>query len=43
MLYTKSIQAEKEAHDGVRISIMRKPRGDYDLLIFALAPSENLL
>lgn len=43
MLYTKSIQAEKETHDGIRISIMRKPRGDYDLLISALAPSENLL
>ena len=33
----------KETHDGIRISIMRKPRGDYDLLISALAPSENLL
>lgn len=43
MLYTKSIQAEKEANDGIRISIMRKPRGDYDLLISSLAPSELLL
>lgn len=43
MLYTKSIQAEKEENDGIRISIMRKPRGDYDLLISSLAPSELLL
>ena len=43
MLQAKSIQAEKEIHDGIRISIMRKPRGDYDLLISALAPSELLL
>ncbi len=43
MLYTKSIQAQKESVDGLRISIMRKPRGDYDMLILALAPSELLL
>ena len=43
MLYTKSIQAQKESTDGIRISIMRKPRGDYDMLIPALAPSEFLL
>ena len=43
MLYTKSIQAPKESADGIRISIMRKPRGQYDLLIPALAPSELLL
>ncbi len=43
MLYTKSIQAPKESSDGIRISIMRKPRGDYDMLIPALAPSELLL
>ena len=43
MLYTKSIQAQKESTDGVRISIMRKPRGDYDILIPALAPSQLLL
>src|SRR3989339_1912449 len=43
MLYTKSIQAQKESTDGMRISIMRKPRGDYDILIPALAPSELLL
>ncbi len=43
MLYTKSIQAQKELTDEIRISIMRKPRGDYDLLIPALAPSELLL
>lgn len=43
MLRTKSIQIQKEAVDGIRISIMRKPRGDYDMLIPALAPSESLL
>jgi len=43
MLHTKSIQAEKKSSDGIRISIMRKPRGDYDILIPALAPSELLL
>jgi uncharacterized protein YeaO (DUF488 family) len=43
MLYTKSIQAKKEPFDGLRVSIMRKPRGDYDMLISALAPSELLL
>jgi uncharacterized protein YeaO (DUF488 family) len=43
MLHTKSIQDKKEIHDGIRISIMRKPHGDYDLLILALAPSELLL
>ena len=43
MLYTKSIQAEKESIDGIRISIMRKPRGVYDILIPSLAPSVELL
>jgi len=43
MLYTKSIQAQKEIHDGIRISTMRKPRGDYDLVISSLAPSQELL
>ena len=43
MLRTKSIQAPKEAGDGIRISIMCKPRGDYDMLISALAPCESLL
>ena len=43
MLRTKSIQAPKEVTDGIRISIMRKPRGDYDILIPALASSELLL
>ena len=36
MLYTKLIQANKESYDGIRISIMRKPRGEYDLLISAV-------
>lgn len=43
MLYTKSIQAPKESTDGIRVSIMRKPRGDYDILISALAPSDLTL
>ena len=43
MLYTKSIQAPKESADGIRVSIMRKPRADYDLVIPGLAPSQLLL
>ena len=43
MLRTKSIQASKEFADGIRISIMCKPCGDYDMLISALAPSASLL
>lgn len=43
MLRTKSIQAPKEPADGLRISIMRKPHGEYDMWIPALAPSEALL
>ena len=43
MLRTKSIQVSKEANDGIRISIMRKPRGDYDMLISVLAPLQSLL
>ena len=43
MLYTKSIQAPKESTDGIRVSIMRKPRGDYDMLIPGLAPSDLIL
>ena len=37
------MQAPKESADSIRVSIMRKPRGDYDLVIPALAPSQLLL
>jgi len=43
MLYTKSIQDQKELSDGIRVSIMRKPCGEFDLWIPSLSPSQKLL
>lgn len=44
-LHTKSIQAEKEKKDGVRVCIMRRPASDaqWDIWIPHLAPSHELL